>query len=107
MTRVYEQNILHPTRLTKIIVEVSTDGLIKVFTSHNPWIPLMTVIGTPLQVKYLSLASTARVQYFYDVDDHALLTVPIKHISNEVILQVKHPLFQTVDYPVGAAELCK
>lgn len=107
LKRVYEQNILHPYRLTKVVVEVTTDGSIKVFTSNNPWIPLITVIGTPVQVKYISFASTRRVQFFYETDEHALLTVPVKQVSTENLFYMKHPLFNVVDYPVGLADLCK
>lgn len=107
MKRVYEQNILRPHRLTKFVVEVTTDGSIKVFSAANPWIPLISVLGTPVQLKYLSFASTSRVQFFYDTDDEALLTVPVKQVSTENIMYVKHPLFEVVDYPVGAADLCK
>lgn len=109
MKKVFEQNILSPKKVTKLIVEVTEDGHINVWTSHNPWVPLISVFDkTPLDIKYISVASEGRVQYFYDVDEQHILSLPvIKAFTSvfEMADNVKHPLLTGVDYPVGIADL--
>lgn len=107
LVRTYEQNILNLWKPTKVVVEVTTDGLIKVFTSHNPWVPLMKAMSSPIDVKYVSFASPSRVQYFYDVNEEKLITAPVKLPTREVSVNVKYPLFNVVDYPIGVTDLCK
>lgn len=91
----------------KVVIEVTTDGLVKVFTSHNPWVPLMKVMSTPIDVKYVSFSSRARIQYFYDVNEEGIIAAPQRIHTHDVSINVKHPLFDVVDYPVGVSDLCK
>lgn len=106
LTRVYEQNILNQWQPTKFVVEVTSDGVIKVFTSHNPWVPLLQAFTQPLDVKYVSFASPSRIQYFWEVNEQTLITTPVKEPVREPLVNVKHPLFEVVDYPVGLVDLC-
>lgn len=107
LTRVYEQSLLDLTKPTKWIIEVSTDGLIKVFSSHNVWMPLMTAVASPIDIKYLALASQSRIQFFYEVNEDFRPTMPAVHNPTEAGAHFKNPLFNAVDYPAGLADLCK
>lgn len=106
---VNEQSVLSRRKPVKIIVEVSDEGVIKVFTSHNPWSPALTVVDTnPINIKFISFSSSERVQFFYDVNEHEIehTMEPVKDDSDEKnkVQFEKYPLFTHVDYPVGMAE---
>lgn len=109
MKKVYEQNILSPKKVVKLVVEVTQDGHINVYTSYNPWIPLISVFDkTPLDINYVGFASNSRVQFFYDVDETTILSLPVIgafHSIYEIADNVKHPLLTGIDYPVGIADL--
>lgn len=107
LTRVYEQNLLDLAKPTKWLIEVSTDGLIKVFSSHNVWMPLMTAIATPIDIKYIAFASQSRVQFFYGVNEEFRTTTPAVHIPMEAGAHFKNSLFNALDYPAGSTDLCK
>lgn len=102
---VNEQGLLSKRKPVKVIVEVSNEGVIKIFTSHNIWTPALTIVDTnPINVKFISFSSSDRVQFFYDVNENELLEVPKMKPDDELIIE-KYPLFTTVDYPVGMSEL--
>lgn len=112
--RVYVQGVLSPFKPTKIVIEVSNDGLIKVWTSNNPFLPLISVqdVLKPIPINFISFASPARALYFYDTDEEALAKLPVKADDSESTveltqLNVKHPLLAERDYPIGLADLCK
>lgn len=105
--QVYEQDILSPFDLTLLIVEISTSGQISIWSSHNPWAPLLTVSDPhSFDVKYISFASLGRVQFFYDFNlDTLKQLVPV--VDVEPIRPPKHPLFTGLEYPIGFSNLCK
>lgn len=88
-------------------------GVIRVFTSHNPFAPLLTAIDPdPIRVRYFSLASATRVQFFYDVSESLLVdpTKPlptIKPADIEIVPINKHPLLSVIEVPIGSEEECK
>lgn len=107
MAQVHEQNILSPVDLTLLVVEISTNGLIAVWSSHNVYAPLLYVVDPkPLDVKYVSFASSTRMQFFYDFSlDELKHIVPWVDVPPTVY--DKHPLFVGQDYPIGVSNLCK
>lgn len=107
LTRVYEQNLLNIWKPMKVVMEVTSDGMIKVFTSHNPWVPLMKAISSPIDVKYVSFSTRSRIQFFYNVHEEGILATPIHISSSELAVNYKFPLFNTFDYAPGLADLCK
>lgn len=107
LTRVYEQNLLNVWKPMKLVIEITSDGLIKVFTSHNPWVPLMKAMSAPIDVKYISFSTRSRMQFFYNVEDEGIIAAPVPIRSNQIAVNVKYPLFETWDYAPGLADLCK
>lgn len=106
LIRVYEQNLLKLEKPTKWFIEMSTDGLIKVYSSYNLWMPLMKVVTSPIDVKYISFASQSRIQFFYEVNEQPTERV-LDPIPTTAISTVKYPLFNAVDYPLGLVDICK
>lgn len=86
---------------------MSSDGTIKVWSSHNQWMPLMTATATPIDVEFIALASKSRIQFFYDVAEDRRPSIPMLHIPTGADSDFKNPLFNIVDYPVGLTDLCK
>lgn len=107
MSEEFEQNILSPNGLTMLLVEVWNMGRICIWSSHNPYVPILSVVDPKaLDVKYISFASSSRMQLFYDFSLDAL-----EHIlpSDDVlpIVYNEHPLLVRKDYPIGVSNLCK
>lgn len=104
-----ELGVLSAEKPIKLIVDVSMEGVVSVFTSHNPWVPLLlATFPTQIDVKYISFASYGRVQFFHDVDEVAIQQLPIDHTvatEADAIDYAKHPLLAKPDYPIGMAEL--
>lgn len=103
LARVYEQNILSVKNPIKIVIEITSDGTVKIWTSRNQYAPLLEWKDpSPTPVKYISFGSKTQVQYFYNVNEEALITtkpvVPVK---------VKHPILSALEFPLGLAQLCK
>lgn len=92
---------------TKWFFEMSTDGLIRVFSSHNKYMPLMTAIAKPIDVQYISLASQSRIEFFYEVNEDPKPSMPLTHIPASADSNYKNPLLNVVDYPLGLTDLCK
>lgn len=106
VAKVYEQNILSEKKPVKVVLEVLTDGTIKIWTSHNPYAPLLEWKDPqPVPVKYLSFSSKTRIQFFYNVDEDGLLSVATKPVKPPV--KVKHPILSALEFPLGLAQLCK
>lgn len=109
----YEQNVLSTQKPVKIIVEFSSEGVLKIFTSHNPYVPLLTAIDrNPLDIKYVSFSAPTRVQFFWEVNEEKIVTLPTRPFIllpdiEEGESNIKHPLLSVIDYPLGLAELCK
>lgn len=105
-----EQNILSPNVPVKVICEVSNEGVLKVFTSYNPWAPLLTATDVkPIDIRFVSFSSSNRVQFWHDVNEEAIigLPAPVKpiQIDTDFELVEKHPLLNVLDYPIGLAQL--
>lgn len=85
------------------------------FTSHNPYVPLISVKDpSPIPVKYISFSSATRAQFFYDAVEEIVLKAPVSSTITtttintlEIVEESKHPLLETLDYPIGLSELCK
>lgn len=107
LTRVYEQNLMNAQKPTEWFFEMSTDGLIRVFSSHNKYMPLMTAIAKPIDVQYISLASQSRIEFFYEVNEDPKPSMPLTHIPASADSNYKNPLLNVVDYPLGLTDLCK
>lgn len=90
-------------RPIKVVLEITFDGTMKIWTSHNPYAPLLEYKDpSPVPVKYISFGSKSRVQYFYNVDEEALMTTkPITPV------RVKHPILSALEFPLGLAQLCE
>lgn len=103
--RAYEQKLLSFGEPIKVVLEITNDGCINVFTSHNPYKPLISYSDTNLiDVKYVSYWSPYSLQVFYDSDLRTEPFVPLDVLQMEV---VKHPLLIAQDYPIGLADTCK
>lgn len=90
---VYEQNLLSPLKPVKIIIEVTADGVIQLFSSFNPYVPLISWKDpNPLKINFIGFAAGGRVEYFYDVNEEALLNLPLT--TGKL---VKHPLLSILD----------
>lgn len=113
IARVYEQNILSQWKPVKLVLEATADGLLQVFTSYNPYVPLISVKDPqPIAIKYISFASASRSQFFYETQETVIAKLPFKPVSPitswEVTqLHIKHPLLNIIDWPVGLSDLCK
>lgn len=112
IAQVYEQNILQLGKLVQVVVEVLNDGTINVFTSHNPFVPLISAKDANLlDINYVSFASSCRVLYYYDINEKWLLNLPtittLPTEVTEVTENVKHPFLAELEYPVGLSGLCK
>lgn len=110
MKEVYEQNILSPHKLIMLVIELTDEGRISVYSSHNPYVPLISTFdSSPLDIKYVSFGSNSRVQFFYGVDYKTILSMPAldksENLVGNVIESVQHPMLTSYDYPVGAADL--
>lgn len=112
--RVYVQGILSALHPTKLVIEVTVDGTIQVYTSNNPFLPLISVkdVLKPIQVNYISFASPERSLFFYDTDEESIAKMPMKLDDSDSTLEmtqlnVKHPLLAERDYPIGLSDLCK
>lgn len=106
-----EQNLMSLWRPMKLILEVSVDGTILVYTSHNPFMPLLRYMDPePIDVGYISIASPKRVSVFYNVDETLIVNEPTVITSEsqvDVTELIKHPMLAEWDYPIGLAEQCK
>lgn len=104
-----ELGLLSPHVPVKMIIDVSKEGVVNVFTSHNPWEPLLSAtFPNHFEPKYISFASYGRVEFFYDIDEAAIQQLPTTHdmtMEFDAIDHVKHPLLEKHDYPIGMAEL--
>lgn len=112
--RVYVQGILSALNPTKLLIEITVDGTIQVYTSNNPFLPLITVkdVLKPIPINYISFASPARALFFYDTDEESIAKIPMKLDDSESTLEmtqlnVKHQLLTVLDYPIGLSDLCK
>lgn len=94
-----------------MLIEVTTEGLIQVFTSRNPFLPLISVKDSlkPIPINYISFASPARALFFYDTDEDSIVKLPAKEVESKEATQlfVKHPLLMHRDYPLGLSDICK
>lgn len=107
----YEQHILSELVPVKFIIEVSVDGMVRVFASHNPFVPLLEYLDPePIQVSHVSFTSPSRVEVFYNVNEKLIIKEPTVVTNTwqiDVSKLIKHPLLNVQDYPVGLAEPCK
>lgn len=107
--QVTEMGILSPHKIVKLVIEVTNEGVVSLFSSHNPWVPLLSVkYANPFDVKYISFASHGRAQFFYGVLEDIIQKLPVvsEMVSElETIVHGMHPLLEKFDYPVGLAEL--
>lgn len=103
------QNILLATKPLKMVIEWTVDGALQIFTSHNPYVPRLSINVKPglLPIKYVSFAATPKypAQIVHDVIEEAITHRPVQPISPIDI--VKHPLLAALDYPIGFSKLCK
>lgn len=108
VTLAFEENLLSPLKAMKVLIEVSADGLIEVFTSHNPYVPLISWKDpNPLQINHIGFASGERIEFFYDVDEIGLLNAPYREPK---VSDIKHPLLSNLDITHGLKdmrEFCK
>lgn len=103
-TMVYEQQLLSVVKPVEVILEITNDGWINIYTSYNPYKPLMSYLDTSLiDVKYISFWSPYYLQVYYDNDDSVSPLLPT--VTQMDI--AKHPLLIIQDYPIGLAEPCK
>lgn len=101
--RVYEQNLLSWWKPTKFVLEVTQDGTIQLFSSHNPYAPLLSWKDPePLPIKFFSLGSLTRVQYVLDVKEETILEV-----TRHDIEKVQHPLLSILDLTLGIKDMRK
>lgn len=100
-----EYGILSPLTPVKVIIDISNEGVVSIFTSHNPFVPLLSVpFANQFDLKYISFGSVGRAQFFHDVDEQTIEQLPVV-IDAEAIDYVEHSLLPKSDYPIGMAEL--
>lgn len=103
------QNILPSSKPLKMVIEVTLGGVLMVYTSHNPFVPLFTLerFENDAPINYVSFASATESlsQFVYDVDEGTIAKTLLKRIQPMDI--VKHPLLASRDYPIGFSKLCK
>lgn len=101
-----ESNILSMLKPIKVIFEIKDDGWVNVFTSHNPFKPLLSYFDVSLaDVKYVSYWSRDHLDVWYDSNLSAEPIEPFKDFRS--IDMAEHPLLTLQDYPVGMSESCK
>lgn len=101
------QNILSGTKPLKFVVELTREGEIQVFSSQNPFVPLIRIAETDslTPIGFISFASVSLSHFVYDVNEEVVAKKPLKRV--EAMNIVKHPLLATRDYPIGFSEFCK
>lgn len=109
LAQINEDFILNDMRPTKIVIEVTKQGIIRVYSQQNPWAPLLTAVDPkPLPIKYVSFASASHTQFFYDVNEKIWLQ-PSEIVDTDaehVVVEPKaHPLLIHEDIPIGKEEL--
>lgn len=107
-----EQDILRPTKIMKLVIEWLPNGLFSVYSSLNPYGPLIQIDDMPSleSIKFIAFSSaSAALSYFvYDVDEQRvekLVAEPKKKLLP--IDAVVHPLLAQNNYPIGFSTLCK
>lgn len=86
-----------------------TDGVIQVFTDSNHYAPLLYAFDdNPIQVKYVHFASLSRMQFFYDIDESAIVANKNKlYFSAMEEKPIAHPLIVPIAVPQNAEDICK
>lgn len=105
---VHEQKLLSNLEAIKVVVEITHDGWINVFTSHNPYTPLMSYLDTNvIDVKYVGYWSPQYLQVFVLKKDFQF--EPTKQLDTlpMAIDVVKQPFLTVQDYPIGFAAPCE
>lgn len=93
-TEVTEFNILQRDAAVKVIIEVTNDDVVNVYTSHNPYAPLVTTtLATKIDVNYISFASKNILWYFYDVNEDAIERLSPNQNEDAKVEPAKHLLF--------------
>lgn len=109
LNEIKEEFILNEFAPMKFVVEVSLTGTIRVYSELNPWAPLLTATDLkPLNVKYLSFASSSRSLFFYDVNEKIWLhDERDKGEPAKVVEEVKkpNPLISIVEVPSGKEDV--
>lgn len=101
LAEIVEENLLNEWKLNKVIIEVTNDGIINLYTEHNQWAPLLTVVDSnPINVKLITFGSEARAQFFYDVNEK-LLSQPLPVDRFDELEQVELPIFSAIQAPIG------
>lgn len=101
--RVYEQNVLSWWKPTKFVLEVTQDGTLQLWSSHNPYAPLLSWKDPePLPIKFISLGSLTRVQYILDVKEEKVVEV-----TRHELEKVQHPLLSVLDLTLGIKDMRK
>lgn len=108
------QQILSQTKPLKLIMQLTVDGVFEVFSSLNPFVPLIKTIfiadvqpSAFVPIKYIAFTSPSKslAHFVYDVDEDVILKRPTQELWPLNIVQ--HPLLVTRDYPIGFSKLCK
>lgn len=99
LAEIVQENLLDEWQLIKMIVEVSRGGVINLYTAHNVYAPLLTVVDpNPIAIKYITFGADTRAQFVYDVNEKtylAAVAVPTVHIEEK-----EHPLLSAVNAPI-------
>lgn len=98
LAEIVEENLLEEWQLIKMVIEVTSSGVINLYTAHNRWAPLLTAVDpNPINIEYISFGSDTRVQFFYDVNEkNWFQALPITQRE-----QHEHPLLSAVKIPIG------
>lgn len=95
--------------LNECLTLFSTDGVFKVFTASNLYAPLLYFVDSaPLKVKYVHFASLSRMQFYYDVDETAIIANKNKiQLTAIDVTPVMNSLIVPLTIPVGGEDICK
>lgn len=108
LANILEPEVLSSKYLVKVIVEVTTENEILVYTSNNPYSPLLAYRSpNPFKFNFISFASADRVQYFYDVNEDYLVQIKPATVMVTETKPVRHPLMVSLNLKPESENICK
>lgn len=86
-----------------------TDHEILVYTSNNPYSPLLAYKNPkPLKFNFIGFASAHRMQYFYDVNEDLLLqSKPAQTLMITETKPMRHPFLYQLNLKPENENICK
>lgn len=104
-----ESRVLSGYTPTKFVIEITSDGHIRVFSSKSPYAPLLEAYDpSPVPVKYINFASGCHVHFYHDVDEPTIMAKKDKWpIELGMHLPVWNPLIVNLTLTPETEDICK